>query len=59
MSLHANERIMLKDVLFFKKTLHKAKSLNHSRTSVKIIKYGTNKYIMISTLVDTRAQSSL
>ena len=47
MSLHADERIKLNNVIFYKKKLHKAKSLNYPCASVKITKYGTNKCLII------------
>ena len=49
---------MSSNVIFNKKKLHSAKSLDHPRASLKITNYGTNKFIMVSTLADTGAQSN-
>ena len=54
MSFHANKRI-----IFDRKKLRKAKTLDHPRASIKITKYGTNKFIVVSALADTSAQSNL
>ena len=59
MSLHANKRIMLNNIILDRKKLCKAKTSDHPRASIKITKYGTNKSIMVSALADTGAQSNL
>ena len=42
------------------KKLRTAKSLDHPRVTIKICKYGTYKFIVISALADTTgAQSNL
>ena len=48
MSLHSNKRIMLNNIIFDMKKLRKAKTSDHPRASIKITKYGTNNFIMIS-----------
>ena len=50
---------MLNNIIFDRKKLRKAKTLDHPRASIKITKYGTNKFIMVSALADTGSQSNL
>ena len=59
MSLHANKRVLLNNIIFDRKKMRKAKTLDHPRVSIKITKYGTNKFIVVSALADTGAQSNL
>ena len=59
MSLHANKRIMLNNIIFDKRNLRRAKTFDHPQVSIKITKYGTNKFVMVSTIADTGAQSNL
>ena len=59
LSLHANKRIMLNNIIFERKKLSKAKSLDNPRASIKIIKYGTNKFIVVRALAYTGVQSNL
>ena len=48
MPLHANKRIMLNNIIFNKRNSRRAKTLDHLGVSIKIIKYGTNKLVMVS-----------
>ena len=50
---------MLNNIIFVKKNFRRAKTLDHPRASIKITKYGTNKFVMVSALADTGEQSSL
>ena len=59
MSITANKWIMLNNIIFVKKNFRRAKTLDHPRASIKITKYGTNKFVMVSALADTGEQSSL
>ena len=59
MPLHAINRIMLNNIIFDKRSLRRAKTLDHRRSSIKNTKYGTNKFVMVNSLADTSAQSIL
>ena len=48
MSLHAHKRTILNNIIFERKINRKAKSLDHPRASIKITKYCTNKFIVLS-----------
>ena len=59
MSLYAKKPIMLNNIIFDKRNLYRAKTLDHPHASIKIKKYSTNKFVMKSALADTGAQSNL
>ena len=50
---------MLKNIIFDKRNLRRAKTFDYLRSSIKITKYSTNKFVMASALADTGAQSNL
>ena len=50
---------MVNSIIFDKRNLCRAKTFDHPRASIKITKYGTNKFVMVSALADTGAQSNL
>ena len=59
MSLHANERKKLNNNSFDKRNLRRAMKLDQRLKSIKISLYGSNKFVMVSALADTSAQSNL
>ena len=50
---------MLNNIIFDRRSLHKAKTLEYPHASMQTTKYGTNKFVMVSALADTGAQSNL
>ena len=58
MSLHTDKKIMLNNIIFDKRNLRRAKTFDYLRSSIKITKYSTNKFVMASALADTGAQSN-
>ena len=56
MSLHANKRITLNNIIFNKRNLRRAKTFELLRASIEITKQSTNKFYMFSVLADTGAQ---
>ena len=59
MSLHVNKRIMLNNFVFNQRNQRRAKTQDHPRASIKIFKYVTNKFVIVSALANTGAQSNL
>ena len=54
-TLISNKQTMLNNTFFDKRHLRRTKTLDHPRASIKVTKYGTNKFA----LADTFAQSTL
>ena len=59
MSLHTDKKIMLSNIIFDKRNLRRAKTFDYLLSSIKITKYSTNKFVMVSALANTGAQSNL
>ncbi len=55
MSLNADKRVMLNNIIFDRKKLRKAETFDYSHTSSRITNYGTNKSIVVKPLGDTGA----